>query len=298
MISGSTRVAAVIGSPVEHSLSPALHNAAFEQLGLDWCYVAFEVHDGDAPRALEAMRTLGLGGLSVTMPHKEAIAAALASDGLLDPAAAALRSVNTVVVGDDGALVGHSTDGAGFVASLRAAGVDVRGRSVCLLGAGGAARAIADALGRAGIARLVVRNRTPAAAEAVAGLAAAAGAEAEVAAPDDDAAVADAELVVNATSIGMGVRLADADDTGSLPCDVFPCAPELITSAHVVADIVYHPRVTPLLRVARATGSIAIDGLGMLVHQAALQQRLWHGRSPDLAVMEAAAERELAARRQ
>lgn len=298
MITGATRVAAVIGSPVEHSLSPALHNAAFEQLGLDWVYVAFPVAEGNATRALGAMRTLHLGGLSVTMPHKEAVAAALAVEGRLDPAAAALRSVNTVVVDDDGSLVGHSTDGAGFVASLRSSGVEVRGRSVCMFGAGGAARAIADALGRAGVSRLVVRNRTRAAADAVVALAAAAGTEAVAVAPDDDRAVSDSEIIVNATSIGMGARYHDADDTDALPRDLFPCDPSLIDSTHVVADIVYHPRVTPLLRAARATGAVAIDGLGMLVHQAALQQRLWHGRSPDLLVMEAAAERELAARRQ
>lgn len=298
MIAGSTRVAAVIGSPIEHSLSPALHNAAFEQLGIDWVYVAFHVPVGGAPQALDAMRALRIGGLSVTMPHKEAIAEALATEGRLDPAAAALRSVNTVVARDDGSLEGHSTDGAGFVASLRSSGVEVRGRSVCLLGGGGAARAIADALGRSGVSHLAVRNRTRSAAELVAELGAAAGAHAVSVDPDDDRAVADAEIIVNATSIGMGVSINDTDDTGSLPRHVFPCDPALIDSAHVVADIVYHPRVTPLLRVARATGAIAIDGLGMLVHQAALQQRLWHGRVPDLVVMEAAAERELAARRQ
>ncbi|HAP74614.1 MAG TPA: quinate/shikimate dehydrogenase, partial [Acidimicrobiaceae bacterium] len=131
MISGATRVAAVIGSPVRHSLSPALHNAAFGQLGLDWAYVAFHVGHGDAQRAVDAMRVLGLGGLSVTMPHKEAVAAAVDE---LAPAAAALRSVNTVVPTDDGRLVGHSTDGAGFVASLAAAGVTGQGRPVGVLG--------------------------------------------------------------------------------------------------------------------------------------------------------------------
>ena len=153
MISGATRVAAVIGSPVHHSLSPALHNAAFTQLGLDWVYVAFTVHEGDVQHALDAMRALDLGGLSVTMPHKEA--AAMAVDQL-DPAAAALRSVNTVVPQPDGTMRGHSTDGDGFVASLAAADVGVAGRHVAMLGAGGAARAIADALSRHGAARVSV----------------------------------------------------------------------------------------------------------------------------------------------
>ncbi|MEI8240060.1 MAG: shikimate dehydrogenase [Actinomycetota bacterium] len=276
-ISGSTRVAAVIGSPVQHSLSPALHNAAFAQLGLDWVYVALPVAPGEAQRALDAMRTFGLGGLSVTMPHKEHVAASVDE---LDPAAAALRSVNTVVPAPDGVLVGHSTDGAGFVASLHAAGHGVAGRTVCLLGAGGAARAIADALGRAGASRVAVLNRTPANAEFTASLAGSVGVVATV------GDVHDADIVVNATSVGMG-------SGGDLPCD-----PAALRAGQVVADIVYHPRVTALLRAAQAAGAHTVDGLGMLVHQAALQQQLWHGRLPDVGVMTAAAERELSARGQ
>ena len=240
-------------------------------------YVAFEVANGDAVRALDAMRAFGLGGLSVTMPHKELVAASV---DRLDPAATALRSVNTVVPHADGALVGHSTDGAGFVASLAAAGHEVQGRTVCLLGAGGAARAIADALGRAGAARVAVLNRTVVNAESAAALAGAVGA---IAVAHD---VRDADIVVNATSVGMG-------GSTDLPCD-----PALLRGGQVVADIVYHPRLTGLLRAAVAAGAHPVDGLGMLVQQAALQQQLWHGRRPDVGVMTAAAERELAARHQ
>ncbi|MEI7547811.1 MAG: shikimate dehydrogenase, partial [Actinomycetota bacterium] len=259
-----------------HSLSPALHNAAFAQLGLDWVYTAFEVAPGDAPRAVAAMRTLGLGGMSVTMPHKEAVAAAVDS---LDPAAAALRSVNTVVPQPDGSLRGHSTDGAGFVGSLAAAGVVVVGRTVCLLGAGAAARSIADALARSGAVRIAVINRTLGTAQETVRLAGVAGVHGSA------ADVHDADIVVNATSIGMG--------SADLPCDV-----TRLHAAQVVADVVYHPRQTAFLRAAELVGAKCVDGLGMLVHQAALQQRLWHGSSPDVAVMVAAAERELAARRQ
>ena len=277
MISGTTRVAAVIGSPVHHSLSPALHNAAFDALEVDWVYVALHVAPGEGQRAIDAMRLLGLGGLSVTMPHKETVAGAVDA---LDPAAEALRSVNTVVPAADGTLVGYSTDGAGFVASLSAAGVSVHGRTIGLLGAGGAARAIADALGRAGAAQVAVINRTASSAEATAALAGRVGV---VAGAD---AVRAADIVVNATSVGMGSNV-------DLPCD-----PDLLRAGQVVADIVYHPRETALLRSARSVGAIAVDGLGMLVHQAALQQQLWHGLVPDIDVMTAAAERELAARRQ
>jgi shikimate dehydrogenase len=210
------------------------------------------------------------------MPHKEAVTADVDD---LDPAAAALRSVNTVVAGPDGRLLGCSTDGAGFVASLAAAGVDVGGRSVCLLGAGAAARAISDALARAGASAVVVVNRTRSAADEAAALAGAIGSVGTA------ADIGAADLVVNATSVGM--------DGAALPCD-----PVHLRAGQVVADIVYHPRDTPLLRAARAAGARTVDGLGMLVHQAALQQQLWHGHVPDVAAMTAAAERELAARRQ
>lgn len=270
MITAGTRVAGVIGSPVRHSLSPVLHNAAFAQLGLDWVYLAFEVPAGQAAAALDAMRVLGLAGLSVTMPHKEAVAAAVDT---LDATASSLRSVNTVVVRSDGSLAGYNTDGDGLIASLATAGVMIGGRSVCVLGGGGAARAICDALGRAHAARVAVVNRTPAAAEAAAALAVSNGTPVGSVGTARDITAAD--IVINATSVGMGTR--------ELPCD-----PSLLHASQVVADIVYHPRETELLRRARAVGAVAVEGLGMLVHQAALQQQLWHGEMPNVAVMTAA----------
>jgi len=274
VITGATTVAAVIGSPVRHSLSPALHNAAFEAAGVPWVYVAFDVAHGDASHALDAMRALGIGGMSVTMPHKEMVAANVDE---LDPAAAALRSVNTVVRTPQGALKGYSTDGAGFVASLAEAGVEVVGRSVVVLGAGAAARAVIDALARAGATTVTVVNRSVDRAREAAALAGSAG---RVGVVDD---VTAADVVVNATSVGMA-----SDD---LPLDA-----AMLRSGQVVADLVYHPLETALLAAARAGGAIAVDGLGMLVHQAALQQELWLGVKPDTAVMRAAALRELAAR--
>lgn len=270
MISGRTRVAALIGSPVGHSLSPALHNAAFAQLGLDWVYVAFEVSAGRAPAALDAMRLLHLGGLSVTMPHKEAVAEAVDT---LAPSAAALGSANTVVRADDGSLIGHSTDGDGFLASLTDAGVTVEGRSVSVLGAGGAARAICRALALHGAARVTVINRSAPAAEFAASLAVRNGSVVGCVGSERDVAAAD--IVVNATSVGMG-------------SDELPCDPTLLNARQVVADVIYHPRETALLSAARAVGAVTVPGLGMLVHQAALQQQLWHGELPDVAAMVAA----------
>lgn len=267
------RVAALIGSPVAHSLSPAIHNAAFAAAGLDWTYVAFEVAPGDASDALQAMRTLGIAGLSVTTPHKEGVAAAVDE---LAPSAATLRSVNTVVADPGGALIGHSTDGDGFVESLAAAGVDVTGRYVCVLGAGAAARSVVDALGRAGASRIGVVNRT----EQRAADAAAITDRATIGARID---VEEADIVVNATSVGMG--------TFEMPAD-----PALLRPEQVVADLVYHPLRTAWLDAAAGAGCTIVDGLGMLVHQAVLQQELWTGRRPDPHVMRTAAEAELARR--
>ncbi|CAN5717633.1 shikimate dehydrogenase [soil metagenome] len=262
-------VAAVVGSPIAQSLSPALHRAAFASAGLDWEYVAFDVPVGAGAAAVEAMRTLGLAGLSVTTPLKAEVAAAV---DRLAPAALALNSVNTVVR-DGGELVGHSTDGDGFVASLSAVGVDLSGCRVAVVGAGGAARSLVDAIGRAGAAEVVVVNRTPTR-----------GAEAARLAPTSRTGevvdLASANIVVNATSVGMA--------TAELPFD-----PTVLRPEQIVVDLVYHPLETALLRAAERAGCRTLDGLGMLVHQAVLQQELWTGRRPDPTVMRAAALAEL-----
>ena len=272
---GATNVAAVIGSPVRHSLSPAIHNAAYAELGIDWAYVAFEVAPGRAGDALTAMRVLGLRGLSVTMPHKHDVAAAVDE---IAPAAAALGAVNCVERTADGRLVGHNTDGDGFVDSLLAACADgPAGRRCVVLGAGGAARAVIDALARHGAAEIVVVNRSAHRAAEAAALAGAAGRVGRA------ADVSGADLVVNATSIGMG--------STELPLD-----PALLRAGQVVADLVYHPLDTALLAVARAAGAEHVDGLGMLVHQAARQIRIWTGLDAPVDVMRAAAEAELARR--
>lgn len=267
------RLAAVIGAPVRHSLSPAMHNAVFAAAGLDWTFTRFEVVPGGAKAAIEAMAVLGIGGYAVTMPHKQQ---AFECVDEVDPAAQALGAVNTVVLRDDGSTYGGSTDGMGFVESLLDEGVEVTERRVVVVGAGGAARSIVDALGRSGAADIVILNRTPSSAESAAGLA-----DVARAGTVDD--VAAAHILVNATSVGMG--------TDDLPIDAEVLRPDL-----AVADIVYHPLETALLRAARAVGATTVDGLGMLVHQAVLQQRLWTGLSPDPTTLRRAAEHELARR--
>lgn len=278
-VRSAPRIAAVIGSPVVHSLSPVIHQAAFDAAGVAWTYTAFDIAPGQAEAALRSMRVLRLAGLSVTMPHKSDIARLV---DRLDPAARALDSVNTVSWdGDD--LVGSSTDGEGFVASLVDAGVDVGDARVAVIGAGGAARSVIDALSRVGVREISVLNRTPDRAEQAATLARAASVGIE-------SDISRADIVVNATSVGMGVEVASSGP------DDLPCDPALLRAGQVVADLVYHPLETAWMSAATAVGARTVDGLGMLVHQAALQQHAWIGHRPDTSAMRAAAVAELAAR--
>lgn len=269
MPSARTRVAAVIGDPIRHSLSPAIHNAAFAACGLDWVYVAFEVAAGSGADAVRAMRTLGIDGLSVTMPHKQAVAEACDE---CSADAAALSSVNCVVRRSDGSTWGDSTDGAGFVRAMHEAGHDPSGLRVVLLGAGGAARAVALALVRGGAQVTVCARRADAAERAAAVTGARAGAW------DDRAdATSAADLLVNATPVGMG-----ADRS-------LPIPPDALRSGLVVADLITHPLDTALLLAARQAGAPTVDGLGMLVHQAAIAFEHWTGTDAPVAAMHAAA---------
>jgi shikimate dehydrogenase len=266
--SGTSVVVGVIGDPVRHSLSPALHNAAFSALGLDWVSVAFPVPAAALDAALAGARALGLRGLSVTMPHKAAVARKV------DRASAAVRrlgAVNCVVVEPD-ALVGENTDGPGFVAALRrGAKFDPAGRRCLVAGAGGAARAVVLALAEAGASEVVVVGRSPERVAAAAGLAGGVG---RAGAPSE---AADAQLVVNATPLGM----AGTPGADLLP----PIDPALLGPGQLVVDLVYAPRPTRWLDLARSHGASVLDGLGMLVHQAALQIELWSGRRAPVEAM-------------
>ena len=256
----------MIGDPVAHSLSPTVHNAAFAAEGLDWVFVALPTPAGGAAAALEAMATCGLGGLSVTMPLKAEVAARLER---LDPLAAALGAVNCVARDETG-LVGHNTDASGFGAWLAAEGHPLADAKVVVLGAGGAGRAVVAGALAAGAASVVIVNRSPQPAAAAAAL------DPERCRVGSLVDVSSADVVVNATSVGMG------DQPGC------PVPPGSLRSGQVVADLVYDPVDTALLRAAREVDAVALDGVGMLVHQAADAFRLWTGVEPPLAVMAAA----------
>jgi len=293
-------VAGVIGDPVHQSLSPTLHNAAFAELALDWVYVAFPVPAGQGAAAVQAMRTFGVRGLSVTMPHKST---AMGGVDRLSPTASRLGVLNTVTRrGDE--LVGDSTDGPGLVDALRSEqGWEPEGRRVVILGTGGAARAVALALAEAGAAAVVVVGRRAEAAEAVAALAAPVGSTGPV------EAASDADLVVNATPVGMmgpstGSLVGGRPSRGRspsrepVPQNILPLNldPSRLSSGQLVADLVYAPAVTPLQIEAQARGAAAVNGLGMLIHQAARQFAAWTGEPAPIEAMRAAARAELARR--
>ncbi len=271
-LSGQTRLAAVIGWPVRHSLSPTIHNAAFAAAGIDWAYLAFPVAPGGAAVALDGMQAMGIEGLSVTMPHKTAVAAAL--DHLTDDATA-LGAVNCVFRDGD-RLVGDNTDGGGFVDSLRQDhDIDPSGMRCVVFGAGGAARAVVRSLAGAGADQVAVVNRRPDRAAVAASLAGPRGVV------DDGGCLATADLVVNATPVGMG-------DDDSMPFD-----PADTAAGSVVADLVYHPATTPLLAAAGAVDRRGVGGLGMLVHQAGRAFRRWTDLDAPIDAMAEAARRSL-----
>lgn len=267
---GATRLAAVIGDPVRHSLSPTLMNAAFDAAGLDWTYVALEVGASSLPDAFAGVRALGIEGLSITMPHKESAAACA---DRLSPTAERLGAVNCIV-NNGGILTGHNTDGEGFVRSLKHGfSFDPNGKRCVVLGAGGSARSIVLALSDAGASEIVVVNRTLGRAERAAALA---GDRGEVVALEGaHSDLSDADLVVNATSVGMG-------EPG--PNDV-PFDASVLHEGQILIDIVYKPLETPLLATARAHGASVANGVAMLAHQAAVQFELWTGVDAPIEVM-------------
>ena len=277
-----TRLAGIIGHPVAHSLSPVFQEAAFRHCGLD---VRYELWD-TAPEALSArmvnLRDPKYLGANITIPHKESVIRFIDE---LGGQSARVGAVNTVV-NRQGRLFGFNTDGPGFVSSLRReAHFDPAGRSILLLGAGGAARGIAFALSEAGVRTIAIANRTPSRAERLAADVATNGAAARSVSMDEP--LAHYDCVVNCTSIGMQGSSLESE----LPCDVASARPGTL-----IADIVYVPEETPLLREARTHGLRTLGGLAMLVYQGALAFELWTGVPAPTEVMLEAARSALAAR--
>ena len=272
---------AVIGQPIEYSLSPAMHRAAFQALSINACYTAFDVAPERLGEVVQAMRTLDFRGFNVTIPHKQAVI------DLLDectPAALRIGAVNTVYV-RDGVWIGDNTDGAGYLSSLsRDLKFDARGKRAVILGAGGAARGVADALLGAGIDELWLLNRHRDRAETLARELSHYHAGAITAGTVADWPKDRVDLLVNTTPVGMEGHLG-----GELPI------PEVVLHEQMtVSDIVYRPLNTPLLEAARRAGAKTHGGLGMLVEQGALALARWFGVMPPVDVMRDAARALLA----
>ena len=263
-IDGETKIFGILGRPVAHSLSPVMHNAAFQHLGINAVYVAFPVTH--LFQAVAGLRGLGIGGVSVTIPFKEEIIPLIDE---LDPQAARIGAVNTVV-NRDGRLTGYNTDWLGAVTALTGK-VSLKERHVLILGAGGASRAIAYGIIQAGGRVSLTDINALRAAALVHDL----GAQAI---PPDDLERCPATILVNATPVGMAPNL-----------DGIPINPDLLSRFEVVMDIVYQPLATRLLREAQARGAATIDGLQMLIHQATAQFELFSGQTAPAEVIAQAA---------
>jgi shikimate dehydrogenase len=285
-IDGRTRLAGLIGWPIEHTLSPAMHNAAFETMGLNWAYVPLPVREGqDLVRVVAALRAVPFVGFNVTMPYKRVML------NVCDEVATAARlaaSVNTVHV-VDGRLIGYNTDGRGLMESLKSeADFVAAGRRVVILGSGGAAGAALVGMALERAAHVVLAGRNGDAAEALvenlSGRMPETVAEAAELAGSRREGVEAADLVVNATPLGMSEG------------DELPIPGEWLHEGQIVADMVYRPAVTPLLQAAAARGARPVGGLGMLVAQGAIAIEIWNQGVQNPAprdVMRAAAERAL-----
>ena len=275
-INGRTKLVGIIGWPVEHTLSPVMQNEAFKALGMNWRYLPFPTRPADLPDAIRGIRALGIKGVNLTIPHKEAVLPLLDE---LSPAARAIGAVNTVLVEPDGTLFGENTDALGFGEDLKAHGIDVAGKNALVLGAGGAARAVVYTLLEMG-ASVCVLNRSVDRAEMLAKeMAGKTSGEACAGRLDEIPQKAGwAYLVVNTTPVGMW----PAVDASPWPEEV------RFKPGQVAYDVIYRPQETLFMAHARKCGAKAVGGIGMLVRQGAAAFRLWTGKEPPLAVMEAA----------
>jgi shikimate dehydrogenase len=280
-INGQTKLIGLMGYPVEHSLSPAMHNRAFDALNLNWCYVPLPVHPERLGEAVAGLWALGFVGANVTVPHKETVMSYLDE---VAPEAQAIRAVNTIVVREEKSI-GYNTDWQGFLTALSEGGFDPLGKRAVVLGAGGAARAVVYALAQAG-AQVTVLNRTPSRAHALVQ---------DFSPLFPSLSLVSSPLTLQALEEGANEShlLVNATPVGTWPeVDQSPWPEDLAFPAHLsVFDLVYNPRQTKLLRQAQAAGAQVIGGLGMLVHQGAAAFELWTGeKSPVETMYEAAGQ--------
>jgi shikimate dehydrogenase len=289
-VSAHTQTIAIIGDPIEHSITPLIQNAAWEALRAegtpaDFVNVAFRVPAENLEAAVRGAQALGLRGLMVTIPHKEKV---LSLCDELDSSAELMRAANLLHFRDDGKIIGHSSDGWAAVKSLEEEGVTLTGKTVCILGGGGAARSLVLTFARHGVAKVLLLNRTLSRVEKIAGEVQALGVAVDALALDESTlarAVDESELLVNATSIGMHPHENES-----------PVLAKVLRPGLAVYDIVYNPLETLLLKTARAAGARGVDGLGMLIYTNAYAARVCAGHDLSALVMREEALRALAQR--
>ncbi|MFC2011225.1 shikimate dehydrogenase [Chloroflexota bacterium] len=274
-MSSNTRLCGIIGDPVEHSMSPVMHNAAFEKMRLDYLYAPFRVKKEELGKSIADMRALNIRGLNVTIPHKVAVLQFLDK---LDPLAEKIGAVNTIV-NDDGVLTGYNTDGAGFLQALLEGAVKPKGKNIVVLGAGGASRAISFTLANLG-ANLAILNRlqeldwAKELAHRISQIFTKEVAALELNRENLAGVLVKADIIVNATSVGMS---PDIDQT--------PVPADLLRPGLVIFDVVYNPIKTRLLAEAETIGAKTISGLDMLVWQGALAFEKWTGHKAPAELM-------------
>lgn len=261
----------VIGDPIAHSMSPAMHNDLFGLYGIDAVYLPFHVSKGNLADAVKGLKALGVSGFNVTIPHKTEIMAHLDK---VDPLARAIGAVNTVK-NENGLLVGYNTDGPGFVKGLEYMAADLGSRSALIIGAGGASRAIYFSMAQAGVERIDLYNRTLEKAEELAASCPFKVNTNVLGREEAEKSLAEYQLIIQTTSIGM------VPDTKSLPL-----SPENIAQNTIVSDIIYNPLQTEFLKEASKRGAEIQNGVGMFVFQGALAFEKWTGIFPDVDRME------------
>ena len=273
LISGRTRICGIIGDPIEHSMSPVMHNAAFKNKGVDYVYLPFRVKKKELGKAIEGMRALNIRGLNITIPHKVAVIQFLDE---LDPLADKIGAINTIV-NDSGVLTGYNTDATGFLQALLERGIEPKGKSVVILGAGGASRAISFILAERG-SSLVILNRTwnkaKVCADRISEVSQSEATALKLNRGNLTTALSQADILVNATSVGMSPNINET-----------PVTSNLLKPSLVVFDIVYNPIKTRLQREAEAVSAKTISGLDMLVWQGALAFEKWAGLKAPIGVM-------------
>jgi shikimate dehydrogenase len=280
MISGKTKVFGIFGYPVEHTFSPGMHNAAFAKLRMDACYVPFTVNPAQLKDAVSAVAALGLCGLNITVPHKEKVLARLDD---LSEEARLIGAVNTIQI-QDGKLIGHNTDGRGFIRSLREnAGFNPKGKTVLLIGSGGAARAVGFSLSLAGVRKVIFFDVDAKKADTLArDIRKKTGIDAHSIAVDALApSAAAADCLINATPLGMKKD------------DPLPLKKEFIQKKHLVCDLVYNPAETALLKAAKERGANRLPGIGMLLYQGVIAFEIWTGARAPVSVMKNALSRQM-----